>query len=85
MHLIFLALAKDEGFYKEGLTILNNLRHIPEISEDMNIRVQLMDAQLSWLMDDKLIANHILHTICKNPQVNPKYNSESIHDSISVK
>lgn len=69
---IILGLAKDEGFFKEGLTYLEYLKHMTNLSEDTSVRIQLMDAQLSWLVNNNLIARHILNKLCKNRAANPK-------------
>lgn len=42
------------------------------VSADLDTKIQVIDAQLSWFMDNKLIAKHILHKMCKNADVDPR-------------
>ncbi|KAG5880543.1 hypothetical protein JTB14_026776 [Gonioctena quinquepunctata] len=74
----FAGLAKEEGYFKEGSTILENLKCISDLSEDVKTRMQLLDAQLSWLMDNKLVARHILNKLSKSETICPKLRSRAL-------
>lgn len=69
---LFLVFAKEKGYFKEGLTLIEGLRNLPMINSEDKIRIQIIDAQLAWLMDNKLIAQHILNKLCKSEDINPK-------------
>lgn len=71
-NLLLLAQAKDEGYFKEGLMFLENLKFMTNLNSNIETRIQLLDAQLSWLVDNKLVARHILNTICKNDKIDLK-------------
>ncbi|CAH1170506.1 unnamed protein product [Phaedon cochleariae] len=78
LSLDFTNLAKEEGHFKEGLTILEKLKYMSDISENVRTKIQLLDAQLSWLVNNKLVARHILNRLCKNEQICPKLRSRAL-------
>lgn len=66
------ALAKDKGRFKEAQTILEDLKNASGLTIELKTKIQILDAQLAWFMDNKLIAKHILHKLGKSDDVDPK-------------
>ncbi|XP_023014307.2 serine/threonine-protein kinase tefu [Leptinotarsa decemlineata] len=74
----FAGLAKEEGHFKEGLAILENLKCMSDLTENVKTRIQLLDAQLSWLVNNTIVARHILNKLCKNESISPKLRATAL-------
>lgn len=43
-----------------------------DLTDDLKMQIQLMDAQVSWSINNKLVARHILNKLCKNEGISTK-------------
>ncbi|KAJ8917850.1 hypothetical protein NQ315_010763 [Exocentrus adspersus] len=66
MLLDFADLAKREGQFHVASKNLRQLELMSDLAEDVKTRIQLIDAQISWSVNDKLVARHILNNVSKN-------------------
>ncbi|VEN39029.1 unnamed protein product [Callosobruchus maculatus] len=67
-------LCKNEKQFKDGWMVLENLRKIVKPNDETNgIRIQLLDAQLSWMTGDGILAKHILNKLSKNEAIEPRF------------
>ncbi|CAH1112513.1 unnamed protein product [Psylliodes chrysocephalus] len=66
LSLSFAGWAKDEDYCKDGLMILENLKRIRSLSSDTNHKIDLLDAQLSWSLNNTVVARQILKRLCNN-------------------
>nr|CAI5844505.1 unnamed protein product [Callosobruchus analis] len=64
---------KNEKQFKDGWMVLEDLRKIVKSDDKTNItRIQLLDAQLSWMTGDGTLAKHILNKLSKNEAAEPR-------------
>ncbi|KAJ8933927.1 hypothetical protein NQ314_013683 [Rhamnusium bicolor] len=57
---------------------LGNLLFMSDLTDDVKTKIQLMDAQLSWSVNNKLVSRHILNKLCKNEGINPRLRSAAL-------
>ncbi|XP_018573379.1 serine-protein kinase ATM [Anoplophora glabripennis] len=78
MLLNFADLAKREKQFNIASTSLSHLQFMSDLSDDLQMQIQLMDAQISWSLNNKLIAHHILNKLCKNESISNRLQSAAL-------
>ncbi|KAJ8978034.1 hypothetical protein NQ317_013562 [Molorchus minor] len=78
MLLDFTDLARKEGHFRVATRALENLKCMSNLKSDVQIQMQIADAQLSWAINDKMVTKHILSKLCKNENINPKLRSAAL-------
>ncbi|KAJ8960033.1 hypothetical protein NQ318_009470 [Aromia moschata] len=75
----FTDFAREEGHFRVSARALDNLRYLSDLSSDIQTKIQLADAQLSWSLNDKMVARNILNRLYKNMDINPKLRSAALN------
>ncbi|CAH1281058.1 unnamed protein product [Diabrotica balteata] len=70
--------AKDEGHFKESSTILENLKGIAGLNSETLSKIDLVDVQLSWSVNNTLVARQILNRLCKSDQISPRLKATAL-------
>ncbi|XP_028138214.2 serine-protein kinase ATM-like [Diabrotica virgifera virgifera] len=70
--------AKDEGHFKESSTILENLKGISGLNSETLSKIDLVDVQLSWSVNNTLVARQILNRLCKSDQISPRLKATAL-------
>ncbi|CAG9854398.1 unnamed protein product [Phyllotreta striolata] len=79
LYLAFADFAREEGFDKKGLMILDNLKRIPGLSSDVLVKINLLDAQLCWSVGNTVVAKQILKELCHISKTSdPKLYSQAL-------
>ncbi|XP_060527564.1 serine-protein kinase ATM isoform X2 [Cylas formicarius] len=74
----FVDYAKSEGHVQVASNIIYNLLKIENLSEEIKSNIQLREAQLSWLRNDRVLAKHILSKLCKSESISPKLKANAL-------
>ncbi|XP_056641369.1 serine-protein kinase ATM isoform X1 [Diorhabda sublineata] len=61
--------AKGEKRFKESSIILENLKKIRSLDNEIMTKIDLIDAQLSWSLNNTLVARQILNRLCKSTDI----------------
>ncbi|KAL1501124.1 hypothetical protein ABEB36_006509 [Hypothenemus hampei] len=70
--------AKQENCLRAATTALIRLRQMPNLSSEMDMELQLREAQLAWLNNEKLFSQWILSELCNTGNVSDRLKAKSL-------